>query len=251
MRAGRVGRQLHTNTGCCNFLPSLVYAAVRFGWGNPGNDLLLDGGSALLRPIRLRVGNPKSVRVRGGQKKARFLAGFFGGGRGIGQSSTQWLRLRVKLRFDNAAARSIVSILSAGPASLAEIIAKSTLPSQNLLANLLVLCTADAVWPVEPHHVSVVSVNEAIRRRLSGPQEIQSAHSPAALLRRSMMFCFLFSGMVVGPTLASTAIGRHFFTSHGLSSFGARTQCSNRRPQPSLSSRSIIPFNRRSRQFSE
>ena len=151
-----------------------------------------------------------------------------------------------QLRFDNAATRSIVSILSVGPASLAEIIAKSTLPSQNLLANLLVLCTADAVWPVEPHRVSVVSVNEAIRRRLSGPEEIRYLALPCgtATAIDDALLRFLRHGR-------TTNAGKHrdwqdFFTSHGLSSFGARTQRSNRRPQPSLPSR-----HRRSRQFSE
>jgi len=155
-----------------------------------------------------------------------------------------------QLRFNNAAARSIVSILSAGPASLAEIIAKSTLPSQNLLANLLVLCTADAVWPVEPHRVSVVSVNEAIRRRLSGPEEIRYLALPcgtATAIDDALLRLLRYG--------RRTNAGKHrdwqdFFTSHGLSSFGARTQRSKRRPQPSLTSRSTIPFNRRSRQFS-
>jgi SAM-dependent methyltransferase len=40
-----------------------------------------------------------------------------------------------RLRYGNAAARDIVSVLSAGPASLAEITAKSTLAGQDLLAN--------------------------------------------------------------------------------------------------------------------
>jgi SAM-dependent methyltransferase len=150
-----------------------------------------------------------------------------------------------RLRFDNVAARSIVSVLSAGPASLAEITAKSTLPIQNLLANLLVLCAADVVWPVEPHRVSVVSVNEAIRRRLSGPEEIRYLALPCgtATAIDDALLRLLRHGR-------RTNAGKHrdwqdFFTSHGLSSFGARTQRSNRRPQPSLSSRNTIPFNRR------
>jgi SAM-dependent methyltransferase len=139
-----------------------------------------------------------------------------------------------RLRFDSAAARSIVSILSAGPASLAEIIAKSTLPSQNLLANLLVLCTANAVWPVEPHRVSVVSVNEAIRRRLGGPEEIRYLALPCgtATAIDDGLLRLLRCGR-------RSSAGKHrdwqdFFTSHGLSTFGARKQRSNRRPQPSL-----------------
>jgi hypothetical protein len=77
-----------------------------------------------------------------------------------------------RLKFSNPAARGIVSALSAGPASLAEIIAKSALPGQDVLANLLVLCAAGAVWPVEQRRTSVSALNEAIRRHLGGPEEL-------------------------------------------------------------------------------
>jgi SAM-dependent methyltransferase len=127
-----------------------------------------------------------------------------------------------RLRFDNAAAREIVSALSAGPASLAEIGAKSALPRQDLLANVLVLCAADAVWPVEPGRVSVACVNEAIRSRLGGPQEIRYLALPCgtAVAIDDVLLRFLKGGRM-------TAAGklrdwRDFLAAHGLSRFGAR-----------------------------
>jgi SAM-dependent methyltransferase len=78
-----------------------------------------------------------------------------------------------RLKYGNAAARRIVSVLSAGPASLAEVVAKSNLDDQDMLANVLVLCAAGAVWPVESHAVSVSALNQAIRRRLGGSEEIR------------------------------------------------------------------------------
>lgn len=77
-----------------------------------------------------------------------------------------------RLRYDNPAARAVAAVLSAGPASLAEIIAKNDLEDQDILANLLVLCATEAVWPVESHAVPVSALNQAIRGRLGGPEEI-------------------------------------------------------------------------------
>lgn len=78
-----------------------------------------------------------------------------------------------RLSFGNAAARGIVSALSAGPASLADIAARSKLVDEDVLANVLVLCAAGAVWPVEPAAAPVSALNRAIRRRLGGPEAIR------------------------------------------------------------------------------
>jgi SAM-dependent methyltransferase len=78
-----------------------------------------------------------------------------------------------RLKYGNAVARSIVSVLSASPASLAEVVTRSNLADQDVLANVLVLCAAGAVWPVESHAVSVSALNQAIRRRLGGSEEIR------------------------------------------------------------------------------
>jgi SAM-dependent methyltransferase len=121
-----------------------------------------------------------------------------------------------RLRFGNPAARGIVSGLSAGPASLAEIIAKSTLPGQDVLANLLVLCAAGAVWPVEQRRTSVSALNEAIRRRLGGPEELLYLALPCgtALAVDDVLLRLLRGGRQAG-------VGKHgdwqeFLRSHGL-----------------------------------
>jgi SAM-dependent methyltransferase len=129
-----------------------------------------------------------------------------------------------RLKFNNAAARGIVSILSAGPASLAEISAKSTLPGQDLLANVLALCAADAVWPVELRRASVASVNEAIRRRLGGPEEVRYLALPCgtAVAIDDVLLRVLRGRR---PTVArKLGDWRDFLASHGLSPFGARAR---------------------------
>jgi SAM-dependent methyltransferase len=139
-----------------------------------------------------------------------------------------------RLRYGNAAARGIASVLSARPASLAEITAKSTLASQDLLANVLVLCAADAVWPVESSRVSVSAVNEAIRRRLGGPEELRYLALPCgtALAIDDALLRALRDGRTTGA-------GKHgdwqdFLASHNVSLFGARSRRSAKRrtPQP-------------------
>ncbi len=70
-----------------------------------------------------------------------------------------------EVKFDNPAARHIVSALAAGPRRLADIaLTAGSIPSQDLLANALVLTAAGAVWPVEGGNVSVANINEAIAR---------------------------------------------------------------------------------------
>jgi SAM-dependent methyltransferase len=121
-----------------------------------------------------------------------------------------------RLRYGNAAARGIVSVLSPGPASLAEITAKSTLAGQDLLANVLLLCAVDAVWPVESRRVSVSAVNEAIRRRLSGPEELLYLALPCgtALAIEDALLRFLRSGKRKG--VGKLGDWQDFLASHGL-----------------------------------
>jgi SAM-dependent methyltransferase len=139
-----------------------------------------------------------------------------------------------RLRYDNAAARGIVSALSAGPASLAEIAVKSTLAGQDLLANVLVLCAADAVWPVESRRVCVSAVNEAILRRFGGPEELHYLALPCgtALAIDDALLRALRDGRTTGG-------GKHgdwqdFLASHDICLFGTRSRraAKRRTPQP-------------------
>jgi SAM-dependent methyltransferase len=139
-----------------------------------------------------------------------------------------------RLRFGNAAARSIVSVLSAGPASLAEITVKSTLAGQDLLANVLVLCAAGAVWPVGPRRVCVSAVNEAILRRFGGPEELRYFALPCgtALAIDDALLRALRDGRKTGA--GKRGDWQDFLASHNLSLFGARSRraAKRRTPQP-------------------
>ena len=133
-----------------------------------------------------------------------------------------------RLRYGNAAARDIVSVLSAGPASLAEITAKSTLAGQDLLANVLVLCAADAVWPVESRRVSVSAVNEAILRRLSGSEEVLYLALPCGTAVAMDDALLLLRG---GRRTGAGKLGdwQDFLASHNVSLLGAHSRRATKR----------------------
>jgi SAM-dependent methyltransferase len=76
-----------------------------------------------------------------------------------------------RLNFDNPASRHIVRALASGPRYLADI-TDSAVDTQDLLANTLTLCAANALWPVELEHVPVTNINSSIYNRLGGPEEI-------------------------------------------------------------------------------
>jgi len=78
-----------------------------------------------------------------------------------------------ELRYDNTFARKIVAALASGPRPLADICAEFALAPQDVLANALVLSAAGSLRPVERSPIPIRSLNEAIRRRLGGPEEIR------------------------------------------------------------------------------
>jgi SAM-dependent methyltransferase len=137
-----------------------------------------------------------------------------------------------RLRYGNPVARAIVRVLADGPASLAEITAKSSLASQDLLANVLVLCAANAVWPVESRKVSVSALNDAIRCRLGGPEEIRYLALPCgtALAIDDALLRLLRYGRTTNAVRHGDWLG--FLGSHGLSSFGARAWGTARQSAP-------------------
>jgi SAM-dependent methyltransferase len=77
-----------------------------------------------------------------------------------------------RVKYDNAAARGIVAALAAGPRMLTDIVAMTSISAQDILANALVLSAAGALQPVESGRASVEGLNQAICRRLGGPEEI-------------------------------------------------------------------------------
>jgi len=87
------------------------------------------------------------------------------------------------LRFDNEAARGIVTALGDGPRRLAEIAAACGLDAQDVVANALTLCAAGIVVPVGEHPASVVKLNRAIfaRRNESEPINVLALPCGTAL----------------------------------------------------------------------
>jgi hypothetical protein len=84
--------------------------------------------------------------------------------------------------YDTPWARAIVEALAAGPRSLAE-----TAPARgatDVLNNLLTLCAADDILPVEPGCAPVGELNRALCRRLGGPEEIRWLALPCGTARQ-------------------------------------------------------------------
>ena len=70
-------------------------------------------------------------------------------------------------------ARKIIAALAAGPRTLIDICAEIDLDPQDALANALVLCAADVLRPVERSRIAIRNLNDAIYRRLGGPEEVR------------------------------------------------------------------------------
>jgi hypothetical protein len=77
------------------------------------------------------------------------------------------------LRYDNSIARKVVAALAGGPRPLADISTEFSLPPRDVLANALVLSADGALRPVAQSRTPVSKLNEAIYRRLTGPEEIR------------------------------------------------------------------------------
>ncbi len=78
-----------------------------------------------------------------------------------------------RVSFDNAAARKVVDELAHRPRRLADIAHGSAIGSQDLLANMLMLCAAGAARPVEAVSSPVATLNRAILSRLDGAEPIE------------------------------------------------------------------------------
>jgi SAM-dependent methyltransferase len=78
-----------------------------------------------------------------------------------------------RLRYDNAVARDIVAALAAEPRPLSDISTEFAHASEDILVNALILSAAGALRPVEGSRIPTRNLNEAIYRRLGGPEEIR------------------------------------------------------------------------------
>jgi ubiquinone/menaquinone biosynthesis C-methylase UbiE len=88
-----------------------------------------------------------------------------------------------QLVFDNPVARGIVAALAGGPARLADL-PRGGASRQDLLANLLALCAAGVVQPVEAEDAWVNDLNRAILDRVDGLEEIAAIALPCGKLVR-------------------------------------------------------------------
>ena len=75
--------------------------------------------------------------------------------------------------FDNATARAIVAGLASGPRTGAGIVAEGIEP-QDLVGSLMALTSAGMARPVSPNAVPVTALNDAIFRRIDGPEPIHA-----------------------------------------------------------------------------
>jgi SAM-dependent methyltransferase len=78
-----------------------------------------------------------------------------------------------KLSFDNATARAIVAGLAAGPRTGAGLVPKGIDP-EDVVASLMALTSAGMVRPVSSSAVPVTVLNDAIFRRVDGPEAIHA-----------------------------------------------------------------------------
>jgi SAM-dependent methyltransferase len=78
-----------------------------------------------------------------------------------------------KLSFDNTTARAIVAGLAVGPRNGADLVAEGIEP-EDLVASLMALTSAGMVRPVSSNTVPVTALNDAIFRRIDGPEAIHA-----------------------------------------------------------------------------
>ena len=78
-----------------------------------------------------------------------------------------------KLSFDNRTTRAIVAALASGPQTGAGVVPESIEP-QDIVANLMALSSAGVVRPVSSKDVPVTALNDAICRRIDGPESIHA-----------------------------------------------------------------------------
>jgi SAM-dependent methyltransferase len=111
--------------------------------------------------------------LNGSERRSRLLASTFGLVHPADAIEYTVKTPAGRVRYDNSVARGIVAALAPRPRSLSEVSAEFSLALENVLANALILSGAGALRPVEGSRVSTRNLNEAIYRRLGGPEEIR------------------------------------------------------------------------------
>jgi SAM-dependent methyltransferase len=107
------------------------------------------------------------------ERRSQLLAAYFALTRPVNSIKYTMQTPAGQLRYDNAFARKLTAGLAGGPRPLADICTEFALAPQDVLANALVLSAAGALRPVERSPTPIRNLNEAIYRRLGGPEEIR------------------------------------------------------------------------------
>ena len=105
-------------------------------------------------------------------QRKRLLASTFALSRSAGNIEYRLRTAAGHLKFDNPAAHGIIAVLAAGPCRLDRIAEQCKAPTEDVVANAMVLCASNQIGPVESRLTSVTAINAAISRRLNGPEEI-------------------------------------------------------------------------------
>jgi SAM-dependent methyltransferase len=117
--------------------------------------------------------------------------------------------------YDNPVTRAIVAALAAGPRALAGL-APNPATAEDLLKNILTLCAAGDILPVEPVCAPVAALNRALCGRFDGPEEIRWLALPCgtALEVDRGLLRLLRNGEEIGDDRFPG--WRGFLASHGL-----------------------------------
>jgi hypothetical protein len=83
-----------------------------------------------------------------------------------------------EIAFDNPIARHMVRVLANGPRRLGDL-ATASIGNDDLIANAMVLASAQQIWPVELGDGDVRAFNKVVMNRLGGPEELRMLALPS------------------------------------------------------------------------
>jgi ubiquinone/menaquinone biosynthesis C-methylase UbiE len=109
------------------------------------------------------------------------------------------------LSFDNATARAIVDALADGP-RIGNTLQADGADRQDVIANLMALCSAGIVRPVAPADGAVAALNQAICRRMGGSEAIEHmalSCGTAVRVEPAVLLALGRKGEIVEPAMAN------------------------------------------------
>jgi hypothetical protein len=134
----------------------------------------------LVRDYLTNASFRRDVYVRGGtalsdaERRRRLLATTFAAPRPRAKARFALKTAAGDIRFDNPTARGMLNRLAKGPATLVELIGRGA-DADDVLANAMILASAQQIWPVEPGRADVSALNRVVLDRLGSPGEMRLA----------------------------------------------------------------------------